>query len=114
MVQPLRLSEDYPNMGVDICLAASRNGPQKIKPFVVGCLPRVRLCEVQRHCLFWGMYVLTNFLTKLSDLFSAHDSCAGHSAYKILFGEKINCDAAAIGDDSTPYPHGNFNSIGVS
>ena len=85
MVQPFRLSEDYPITGVNICLAVPRNGPQKIKPSVVGCSPRVRLCEVQRHCLFWGMYVLTKTFRNL------------HKR-----------------DDSTPCPHGNFNSIGVS
>lgn len=55
MVQPFWLSEDYPDTGVNICLAAPRNGPQKIKqrPIVVG------LCELRNHCLFWGMYVLT-------------------------------------------------------
>jgi hypothetical protein len=86
MVQPFWLSEDYPVTGVNICLAASRNGPQKIKPYVVGCSPRVRLCEVQRHCLFLGMYVLTKTFRNL------------HKR-----------------DDSTPYPRSNFNlSIGVS
>ena len=29
MVQPFWLSEDYPNTGVNICLAVPRNGPQK-------------------------------------------------------------------------------------
>lgn len=110
MVQPFWLSEDYPDTGVNICLAVPRNGPQKIKQRPIA----VRLCELRNYCLFWGMYVLTNFLTKLSDLRPAHDSCARHSVYKILFGGKINRDTAAIGDDSTPYPHGNFNSIGVS
>lgn len=86
MVQPFWLSEDYPVTGVNICLAVPRNGPQKIKPYVVGCSPRVRLCEVQRHCLFWGMYVLTKTFRNL------------HKR-----------------DDSTPYPRSNFNlSIGVS
>lgn len=86
MVQPFWLSEDHPIMGVNICLAVPRNGPQKIKPYVVGCSPRVRLCEVQRHCLFWGMYVLTKTFRN--------------------FHKR---------DDSTPYPRSNFNlSIGVS
>ena len=81
MVQPFWLSEDYPNTGVNICLAVPRNGPQKIKqcPIVVG------LCELRNYCLFWGMYVLKKTIKNL---------------YKR--------------DDSTPYPHGNFNLIGVS
>ena len=82
MVQPFWLSEDYPNTGVNICLAVPRNGPQKKikqRPIVVG------LCELRTYCLFWGMYVLKKTIKNL---------------YKR--------------DDSTPYPHGNFNLIGVS
>jgi hypothetical protein len=60
------------------------------------------------------MVYLTRLTTVADVTFSPLSSYARYSAYKILFGGKINCDTAAIRDDSTPCPHGNFISIGVS
>ena len=93
------------------CLTPVRKDTNLVDPSekIIRTIPSVCFEEgVKKMVYLTGQTILA------AVTFSPHHSCTRILAYKILFGGKINCDTAAIGDDSTPYPHGNFNSIGVS